>query len=129
MEQAVLQSKISALGAMSSAILLPRRAFNGLVGRVEQLEAERRAELDKKLADMNVAERLRESLDSRPTDRVVQDMLTIQFYRIIHATDEHDPAYNLDDALLSYLDNEEGAAYHTFVMALRAKAHEDDLED
>ncbi|MEK7202052.1 MAG: hypothetical protein AAB669_00755 [Patescibacteria group bacterium] len=97
--------------------------------RVNQVEAIRQAELEERQVAMNVAEKLQETLGYRPTDRVVQDMLVIQFYRILHANDEHDPAYNLDDALFGYLDREEGPAYQTFVTALRTKAHEDDLED
>lgn len=114
---------------MISAILLSRRAFQGLVERVKQAEAAWNAEREEKFATMNVAERLRESQDPKPAKNVIQDMLIVQFYRIFHATHEHDPAYDLDDELLGYLNDEEGAAYHTFAIALRKKAHEDDLED
>lgn len=115
---------------MISAILLSRRAFQGLVERVRQAEAARNAELEEKLAKMSVAKRLLlESLGTKPAKNVIQDMLILKFYRIFKATDEHDSAYDLDDELLGYLNDEEGAAYHNFATTLRAKAHEDDLED
>lgn len=111
--------------AVISAVMMTKRRYREVVEETTTYEEDRQRKIDEE----KDRERLSELLVASRSPHQVHGLLTLQFYRMMHAEDEQDPAFNIDVRIVESSPPKERRRYTDLLISLREKAHENELDD